>query len=175
MLQSTSLLRGKTCKRSPNGMYQGSFNPLPSCEGRRISFQPDIRCRCASIHFPLAREDRICKNEKIAENASIHFPLAREDLFFRRVVICYINASIHFPLAREDSRICFMRYPICTLQSTSLLRGKTWISSAIAMLQLLQSTSLLRGKTRRITHYQGPIAASIHFPLAREDVSGTAI
>ena len=101
MLQSTSLLRGKTSPgiSAPTG---------PS----------------ASIHFPLAREDPSCPNSSTTQHASIHFPLAREDqqsdvpflvvaklqstslLRGKTILIQIIHipriASIHFPLARED-------------------------------------------------------------------------
>ena len=123
MLQSTSLLRGKTDScQSPENLLSASihfplaredearsgayarmdcFNPLPSCEGRRRPNGRNMYMQHASIHFPLAREDQKDKPEVTAENASIHFPLAREDpitAYSRRMK----KASIHFPLARED-------------------------------------------------------------------------
>ena len=81
------------------------------------------------------------------------------------------SASIHFPLAREDNGKKCKKETAGTLQSTSLLRGKTRpsCSQQLTMLRFnplpscegrhirptetrgtrtLQSTSLLRGKTR---------------------------
>ena len=56
MLQSTSLLRGKTWRE---------WKMSEIC--------------CASIHFPLAREDIYALVQFDDYCASIHFPLARED------------------------------------------------------------------------------------------------
>ena len=78
-LQSTSLLRGKTRVRRSLRPPLESFNPLPSCEGRRTCGKSSGRRRDASIHFPLAREDLIAVFASVILNASIHFPLARED------------------------------------------------------------------------------------------------
>ena len=105
LLQSTSLLRGKTKMRKRIRLHESGFNPLPSCEGRRLDenglstnsalqstslLRGKTRLRrifliqlYASIHFPLAREDRLPVILDSAVNASIHFPLAREDLIRR--------------------------------------------------------------------------------------------
>ena len=169
-----------------------SFNPLPSCEGRRFFFVTDISYLLASIHFPLAREDEgealeLASNGMLqstsllrgktdipavmynSPRASIHFPLAREDTSLT-FVITESAASIHFPLAREDNvslantsiTSSFNPLPSCegrqiakqladlqkTLQSTSLLRGKTCCRHPFVQNRMLQSTSLLRGKTK---------------------------
>ena len=58
-------------------------------------------------------------------------------------------ASIHFPLAREDA----------PLPENGQIAGT------------LQSTSLLRGKTEHHENCRLTKDASIHFPLAREDMS----
>ena len=57
MLQSTSLLRGKTFSKAKGG-----------------------KPKDASIHFPLAREDTKDLCAVSMNRASIHFPLAREDV-----------------------------------------------------------------------------------------------
>ena len=149
MLQSTSLLRGKTGYTISITLHQGRFNPLPSCEGRRNRNAPFSSRMKASIHFPLAREDFRRSASSSRRYASIHFPLAREDLLFFRNRIPPLCASIHFPLAREDQRS--RRNPGLSYK--------------------LQSTSLLRGKTCRSGCERWRICASIHFPLAREDSS----
>ena len=58
MLQSTSLLRGKTLSSFRITACRWCFNPLPSCEGRPVPPSQYTVLPCASIHFPLAREDR---------------------------------------------------------------------------------------------------------------------
>ena len=103
-------------------------------------------------------------------NASIHFPLAREDAAQKWKTGGTHCASIHFPLAREDLSPLDEINKISTLQSTSLLRGKTCTAALAARVALmLQSTSLLRGKTNCGFHFGVVECASIHFPLARED------
>jgi len=124
LLQSTSLLRGKTqlyCRYLPRNTC---FNPLPSCEGRRRKQLTHRLSSHASIHFPLAREDKELQQWRWKKDASIHFPLAREDRHhmkyhrnlkrFNPLPSCEGRllaaaeecveeiASIHFPLARED-------------------------------------------------------------------------
>ena len=126
MLQSTSLLRGKTGAGTAIPQDEMSFNPLPSCEGRRPLRAHHCRAPRASIHLPLAREDPAAG--KRCRNLS--------------------NASIHFPLAREDNPMYSRCASLSLLQSTSLLRGKTARARMTDRLQrMLQSTSLLRGKT----------------------------
>ena len=56
------------------------------------------------------------------------------------------------------------------LQSTSLLRGKTLYRLTFLLSKVLQSTSLLRGKTMDRIIFGSRRFASIHFPLAREDI-----
>ena len=103
------------------------------------------------------------------------------------------HASIHFPLAREDVEAYVYSASSAALQSTSLLRGKTctlvchftmticfnplpscegrhYLSAVCGLKGELQSTSLLRGKTRDHHTYFLREGASIHFPLAREDI-----
>ena len=130
MLQSTSLLRGKTMSSI-------------------IFAKPDN----ASIHFPLAREDWNAVPRATGRCASIHFPLAREDITYqtengRRYVLqstsllrgktmwgevthAPYGASIHFPLAREDDWPGFGNDEYAPLQSTSLLRGKTFFGAGL--------------------------------------------
>ena len=103
----------------------------------------------ASIHFPLAREDRNLRCAYIRYAASIHFPLAREDAVPDNG-LAFPGASIHFPLAREDFISTAPTSSYLSLQSTSLLRGKTEISDGVYIAIVLQSTSLLRGTTKRM-------------------------
>ena len=79
VLQSTSLLRGKTQMDRTASGRNIRFNPLPSCEGRRLRegrygvlecFNPLPSCEGRHFFIPPL---------KIYWIASIHFPLARED------------------------------------------------------------------------------------------------
>ena len=161
-LQSTSLLRGKT-----------AFS----------TFHKAV-C-CASIHFPLAREDygaKRCDNQICCFNPlpscegrpPRHIPSCqlycfnplpscegRQGRFRWGIVLC--NASIHFPLAREDIQILHFFDSVSVLQSTSLLRGKTKYGSAKRGEDALQSTSLLRGKTN--SHPNNPHTQNCFNPL----------
>ena len=179
MLQSTSLLRGKTFSPfSPRSAYK-CFNPLPSCEGRhklvRIpifvsGFNPLPSCEGRLV---------ILQNTSIISIASIHFPLAREDyrcfliVFFRRVLqstsllrgktpwtlqfeVLTFNASIHFPLAREDqSNVCPNDNAACFNPLPSC-EGRQELQGPRVGLEQLQSTSLLRGKTVRVLLMYSP-------------------
>ena len=74
LLQSTSLLRGKTCR-----------------------LHKILNGRSASIHFPLAREDETTMPFFSSLEASIHFPLAREDRKFHQKTPVFILCSCIFP------------------------------------------------------------------------------
>ena len=58
-----------------------------------------------------------------------------------------------------------------TLQSTSLIRGKTIFTAKSIARVALQSTSLIRGKTDQIFRIGVGLFTSIHFPHPREDSS----
>ena len=147
VLQSTSLLRGKTGVGiiAPTVIYASIHFPLAR-EDHNVKFF--VEDAVASIHFPLAREDVYALDTSgCQKDASIHFPLAREDIMSCRKENLYAVASIHFPLAREDS--------------VTFDGSENW--------GMLQSTSLLRGKTKTTRNTSCRKSASIHFPLARED------
>ena len=121
------------------------FNPLPSCEGRRSApHLLPISSVLQSTSLLRGKTQPDFREQRRAV-ASIHFPLARED-FALIVISDAFVASIHFPLARED-----VSFPLHDC------------------IELLQSTSLLRGKTFFFANFLPCIHASIHFPLARED------
>ena len=146
LLQSTSLLRGKTSL-----------------------FRWNHYDRNASIHFPLAREDFAYIVIITIINASIHFPLAREDC---NPAKHQYHKHRFNPLPSCEGRLSEDKTYMQTipLQSTSLLRGKTLCPGHFRMPEgcfnplpscegrqillptghnscKLQSTSLLRGKT----------------------------
>ena len=192
VLQSTSLLRGKTSLPRKSPEIRSCFNPLPSCEGRPVLRIYLYKYIIASIHFPLAREDTL--RDLLLPWRSRFNPLPScEGRLNNRLGTSYSSiASIHFPLAREDvpeaevrrKGICFNPLPSCEgrpssntelfvhllLQSTSLLRGKTLYRLTFLPSKVLQSTSLLRGKTNQAACFKYHKYASIHFPLAREDI-----
>ena len=192
MLQSTSLLRGKTIFIFP-AIPVFVLQSTSLLRGKTVSFPFSFSFPDASIHFPLAREDH-CVNvtptptcmlqstsllrgkteiislSKIWKNASIHFPLAREDSAdydsyrmdkcFNPLPSCEgrLTALILYPvlirfnpLPSCEGRLynAFLLIRAAMLQSTSLLRGKTWpLLSLFSYFPSLQSTSLLRGKTQ---------------------------
>ena len=122
-LQSTSLIRGKT----------------------DVFFYLSFQC-FTSIHFPHPREDDMYPSSVHHCKTSIHFPHPREDIIitFRPVVGV---TSIHFPHPREDEFGSGITLNPEELQSTSLIRGKTFNASFRNWGIVLQSTSLIRGKT----------------------------
>ena len=168
MLQSTSLLRGKTsCGRAKRGR-RSRFNPLPSCEGRPSSVIS--RISSMSLQSTSLLRGKTSSDRKLSPGtfASIHFPLAREDACpftltlsrkcFNPLPSCEGRRMTEVHLHLE---YCFNPLPSCegrhahpalsgiglSLQSTSLLRGKTLETAYKLIDMLLQSTSLLRGKT----------------------------
>ena len=55
------------------------FNPLPSCEGRRLQKRQTAQPYQISIHSPHARGDRPRKKSGLSREISIHSPHARGD------------------------------------------------------------------------------------------------
>ena len=167
-LQSTSLLRGKTPKRSAQAPTGPCFNPLPSCEGRHFPFPKKRNIRCFN---PLPS----CEGRPFAYiviitiiNASIHFPLAREDHH-----LCAVpglpDASIHFPLAREDLTAEGEDYKFKASIHFPLARedSKRILSCGLK----LRFNPLPSCEGRHYVDRTNQVwkSASIHFPLARED------
>ena len=147
-----------------------------------------------SIHFPHPREDQAESYSEIMHmSTSIHFPHPRED--------CHTSSFPpgpgHFnPLPSSEGRR-YQKTRSCwkkSLQSTSLIRGKTKDGERGRNAEELQSTSLIRGKTRTInielyTDHFNPLPSSegrrsadqskrtdadtsIHVPHPREDRHG---
>ena len=145
--QSTSLSRGKTFSLLRCHNRPGSFNPLPSHEGRRLLLRLRFRRSCLSIHFPLTREDmRPCLIPPVAQTFNplpSHEGRPREPYTARIsrsfqstslsrgktspcvIFICGKGLSIHFPLTREDQKKKKTVDELIAFQSTSLSRGKT--------------------------------------------------
>ena len=125
-LQSTSLLRGNDKHPVVPDPFWNGFNPLPSCEGRLQSIPTIVENIPASIHFPLAREDSPSKHQIGIVISFNPLPSCEGRLQLQAAFSLSKKASIHFPLARgrlfdADNDNTFVK-----LQSTSLLRGKTW-------------------------------------------------
>ena len=168
MLQSTSLLRGKTddvliyCLLifasihfplaredqlwTSRALSCSCFNPLPSCEGRRSAYQIS-RQPSALQSTSLLRGKTGHSSRRVDSNvASIHFPLAREDSsgYIRFPILFCFN-----PLPSCEGRLlltpqspfpcCFNPLPSC--------EGRLRVVRDFSAFFVLQSTSLLRGKT----------------------------
>ena len=103
LLQSTSLLRGKTTTPFINFSVSVCFNPLPSCEGRqlyRLTFLPSKVLQSTSL-----LRGKTCLPFSFLMRFLRFNPLpsceGRLQVFSHSVFS--EGASIHFPLAREDS------------------------------------------------------------------------
>ena len=163
------LLRGKTFSSRLAKEPIGCFNPLPSCEGRRIR--------------PLGTE----AGEELQSTSLLRGKTRGQNRKPRSS-----SASIHFPLAREDENYPTKNRHYITLQSTSLLRGKTRHILRLCRrpgcfnpLPSCEGRHLLawgqymelcfnplpscEGRRVRCGLWPCRPNASIHFPLARED------
>ena len=147
MLQSTSLLRGKTRLWLSVYLSPRCFNPLPSCEGRQEPRQrPRNSLKCFN---PLPS----CEGRPGCPHG-------------------FGQSGCFNPLPSCEGRRTLIRHgrQILMLQSTSLLRGKT---SAMPVQYSPQDASSHFPLAREdgiwlcIWHSH---CASIHFPLAREDL-----
>ena len=123
--QSTPLMRGETRSRSRCRAALQDFNPLPSCEGRRLVNKQTVDIGTFQS-TPLMRGETLSEKVNQADllGISIHSPHARGD---------------HTPLNSSDSQKKF--------QSTPLMRGETIIITAVFHLPEFQSTPLMRGET----------------------------
>ncbi len=80
-----------------------SFNPRPSCEGRRNDPRAIAVIRDVSIHAPHARGDGPAKRTGTPDAwVSIHAPHARGDHPSFIHAPCFASVSIHAPHARGD-------------------------------------------------------------------------
>ena len=147
---------------------QANFNPLPSSEGRQAPKDNGKKLQITSIHFPHPREDDIHRKVHRTGRTSIHFPHPREDsdTHIPRMNLLYFN-----PLPSSEGRQTRSSGSVsgCSLQSTSLIRGKTPQCYKVYMVSKLQSTSLIRGKTPDRNEICWCSDTSIHFPHPRED------
>ena len=123
--QSTPLMRGETKEPQGQGEQPVYFNPLPSCEGRRLiwppplliplNFNPLPSCEgrrsvalavelflLISIHSPHARGDLYSLSSLSRCVISIHSPHARGDRVLRHA-LASTRISIHSPHARGDA------------------------------------------------------------------------
>ena len=132
----------------PKGTYDASdFNPLPSCEGRRLQ----KRKRKRECHFnPLPScEGRRNQLEQVQMLMliSIHSPHARGD------TPRFLSGQINFPfqstpLMRGETCIVTVCMRIAAaFQSTPLMRGETRAQRPAARKRTFQSTPLMRGET----------------------------
>ena len=169
------------------------FNPLPSCEGRRLG----LRQFYQSNNFnPLPScEGRLLLLHPVTAPARFQStPLMRGETMTsaNTAAACYI--SIHSPHARGDMRHACKSIDLPAFQSTPLMRGET-----ITLLMLgyfpvnfnplpscegrlrrdihfmrmcrFQSTPLMRGETLLRNYAEFVCLISIHSPHARGDES----
>ncbi len=162
-------MRGETSRLIAIFRRLCDFNPLPSCEGRRLRliFQPLYRD--ISIHSPHARGDR--RNPDICALKSDFNPLpsceGRQSM--DNLVLVLIWISIHSPHARGDTAMRFPPQSSKAFQSTPLMRGETGCVKTLSCLVIFQSTPLMRGETRFGRGYEVRVRISIHSPHARGD------
>ena len=167
-LQSTSLIRGKTLLLIPLS-ESAHLQSTSLIRGKTAFIGGEYAETISSIHFPHPREDQqnICSKFPVnffnplpssegrltgiarspsRADSSIHFPHPREDLHFRQY--CY-TAGLFNPLPSSEGRPPTLSPYRTTgsLQSTSLIRGKTPRRRGRTCSKNLQSTSLIRGKT----------------------------
>ena len=100
---------------------------------------------------------------------SIHPPLAGRDLDGHKVVVVVALISIHPPLAGRDVCLGYISEEGLRFQSTCPLRGGTAGNYTQAKKTGFQSTRPLRGGTHHRVIAMGPLAISIHPPLAGRD------
>ena len=106
--QSTPLMRGETAYGIFSSCFIVDFNPLPSCEGRRLFENLVIKLVKISIHSPHARGDRSHPCGVRPRAISIHSPHARGDGAYDKRGERETHISIHSPHARGDglTRLC---------------------------------------------------------------------
>ena len=145
------------------------FNPLPSCEGRPSaskSFANTMSLQSTSLLRGKTASAIMEQVFKKLQSTS----LLRGKTKDMENVEYWKRASIHFPLAREDSAAQFRSIQPLQLQSTSLLRGKT---EEYELFQLraccFNPLPSCEGRRQSTIDSDFRQAASIHFPLARED------
>ena len=116
--------------RGDNEKYRfGDFNPLPSCEGRPRRAETLPRSSSISIHSPHARGDGVARGRALEA-----------------------QISIHSPHARGDPGTTGPQGPQGEFQSTPLMRGETDALSVFKFTLPFQSTPLMRGETHGIAH-----------------------
>ena len=176
---------------SPQSPSHGShFNPLPSSEGRQTRSSGSVSgCSLQSTSLIRGKTPQCYKVYMVSKLQSTS--LIRGKTSQGRKCSAYSCTSIHFPHPREDTsktyRRSFLLYfnPLPSsegrrkkphrqsgtesLQSTSLIRGKTLKVTDLTAINALQSTSLIRGKTNYNLFTFLLFFTSIHFPHPRED------
>ena len=132
---------------SPQSPSHGShFNPLPSSEGRlRYPHSKNESFILQSTSLIRGKTDQIFRIG-VGLFTSIHFPHPREDSSMLQGVYGF-ETSIHFPHPREDSgqkRNLLVQRHFNPLPSSE---GRRHLTVTPIRLSTLQSTSLIRGKT----------------------------
>ena len=147
IFQSTSLSRGKTVVHSDFCFRMGSFNPLPSHEGRLASLIAAERAsffQSTSLSRGKTDLNRLLLLKGVL---SIHFPLTREDTASAATATRLLSFN---PLPSHEGRLevnIFLmtrRPPFNPLPSHE---GRRPLLPSFLQTSHFQSTSLSRGKT----------------------------
>ena len=125
MLQSTSLLRGKTSQSGSLLDGQTGFNPLPSCEGRREKFYT-VELETGFNPLPSGWGSHIDTLYYLGHS---------------------LGASFLFSLARQRSGLILLKEHLICFNPLPSCEGRPAKSITQSPFRMLQSTSLLRGKT----------------------------
>ena len=128
MLQSTSLLRGKTSANQEIIYLIKRFNPLPSCEGRRFFWKG-----------------------------------GRDGGSFNPLPSCEGRLFLSFSTLKLN---CFNPLPSCEGRRSERLEATTRTR--------FNPLPSCEGRHERLRANRNDIYASIHFPLAREDTAETS-
>ena len=132
------------------GKYLENFNPLPSCEGRRLeSIKKTVSGRFQST--PLMRGET-------------QWP------FRPWKSRCHFNPLPSCEGRRSTKQLA--RWPTL-FQSTPLMRGETFVSASATSVPKFQSTPLMRGETKMVSARMADRTISIHSPHARGDLHPT--
>ena len=102
LLQSTSLIRGKTTHTIHWRAMDTHFNPLPSSEGRPADCSSGVAANVTSIHFPHPREDHPGERQLNLRRILQSTSLIRGKTFYADRSDHAAYTSIHFPHPRED-------------------------------------------------------------------------
>ena len=146
------------------------FNPLPSCEGRQYHLRTSRNHHHASIHFPLAREDRVLFGSPFSRAMLQSTFLLRGKTrstirpnFLAGLLqsTCLLRGKTDRPADRAFHDCRFNPLPSCDGRQHSRSR---WL-----FVWRFNPLPSCEGRPFQLKPHKVIYDASIHFPLARED------